>query len=288
MRALSFLPAATEIIKKLDLTDQLAGVTFECPIDRPVVVHSELENETLSSEEINTAVSQAAKAGRSLYTVDLDKVRELAPDVVFTQRVCTICQIGEDETIEALSHLPHPPTVISLSPATLSDVRNDILTVSEALAAKKSGEQLVQEIDQRLEAVRERSPANALRVFFMEWMDPIFHAGHWIPEMIEAAGGYDAFAKKGGKSGTVTLAELEAYDPDLIIAAPCGLSGAEAENELAAYMEKDEWKRIRAVREQQVHVLDAHLFTQPGPDLITGIEQLAEIIEAQPIKQEAK
>ncbi|PSL47030.1 iron complex transport system substrate-binding protein [Salsuginibacillus halophilus] len=279
MRAVSFLPAATTMLQQLGLSEHLYGQTFECPGDAPVIVHSALEDESLSSSEIHEKIQHAAATGESVYSVNQDELSKAAPDVVFTQQVCNVCQIGEDETREAVQSLTPTPEVIPLSPKTLNDVWSDIETVAHAVGAPEKGEEMRQAITQDIQALRrclENEPKR--RIFFMEWPDPVFHAGHWIPEMIEAAGGFDPLGRPGGKSGVVNVADIAETDPEVMIAAPCGLSPSEAETEVQTQLVRPEWQALRAVKNNEVYTINADLFTQPGIDLIEGIYTLARLL----------
>jgi len=282
MRACSFLPAATELIKALGLESSLVGATFECdaPPDVPRVVRSALEGRALDSGGIDAAVREAAAAGETLYRVDDALLRRASPDVIFTQHLCNVCQIGTATAEAAVADWDVKPRIVPLVPHRLSDVLDDVRTVARELGADAAGEALVSRLTARLEAVRAAlvgaAPAEAL---FIEWLDPLFRAGHWIPDQVAAAGGVDRLGSPGGRSGPIAWEEVLALDPETIVAAPCGLTleqaAAEARIALAG---RPGFEGLRAAKAGRVYVADAALFTMPSVGLIDGVELLAALL----------
>ena len=279
MRACSFLPASTHMIQALGLEDRLVGVTFECPSDRPKVVRSVLEGHGMDSAALDAAVSEAAREGRPLYYVDEPLLASLEPDLVFTQEVCDVCQIDTSVVQKALSALPREPRVVPLVPRRLEDVYANLATIAAELGDPEAGDRLAAGCRARLDAVvdrlRERR-APLRRVLILEWMDPLYNCGHWIPDQITLAGGADALCNPGGYSIPMDWERVRKYDPEVLIAAPCGFSVPRAARELECLTGREGWADLRAVREGRAFLADAELFTQPSlPGLVDGVELLA-------------
>jgi iron complex transport system substrate-binding protein len=269
VRALSFLPAATRTIVDLGLADLLYGVTFECPIDRPRIVRSKLEGRTLDSAEIDRVVSDAARRGETLYTIDEELLRAAEPDVIFTQHVCDVCQIGTAVVERAVARLPRAPQIVPLVPRRFADVVENTRTVAAALGQPQAAEALVARAQARIDAIPRRPPVRAM---VLEWIEPPYNCGHWIPDQIERAGGVDELANPGGYSTPIEWARVRDYDPEVLVIAPCGFDVARAERELAPYADRLAGLRART------YIADAHLFTQPSlTTLVEGIELLASL-----------
>ncbi len=276
MKACSFLPAATEIIQTLGLEETLVGVTFECPSDKPRVVRSLLEDTHLTSDEIDKIVAKTKAEGNSLYSIDEDLLAQLAPDVIFTQDVCEVCQISTAQVARAIHKLPNPPKLIPLLPKTLADVFDDVRTIAGALNSAEKGEILLQSLDHRMAAVTARLAGKPIRkVLLLEWISPLYNCGHWIPDQIKAAGGKDLLSGWGGYSVKLEAAQILDYNPEVIVIAPCGLTIARAKEEAHLLQEMPGWERLKAVQRGEVYFANADLFTCPGTGLITGIEILA-------------
>jgi iron complex transport system substrate-binding protein len=284
MKACSFVPAATSLLYAMELDDLLYGVTFECPGDKPHVVRSMLEGHTHSSAEIDRITAAAAREGRSLYTVDLDLLRRIAPDLVFTQGVCDVCQISTSYAERAIAALDPPPRVIPLAPRTLDDVYDNALTIARALDREAAGLELVAGLRQRTGAVLDTLRAHGAplrRVTLLEWMDPIYSCGHWIPYQIAQAGAVDMLANPGGYSIPIAWEKLVLYDPEVIVVAPCGFDVARARTEADVLTRQPGWGGLTAVQRGAVYLADGDLFTQPSDGLVDGIELLAALFHPQ-------
>lgn len=279
VKACSMLPAATHIVKALGLEPQLVGATFECdaPPAVPRVVRSALEGRSLASEEIDRVVRETAMSGGTLYTIDEELLRAAAPDVLFTQHLCTVCQIGTATAERAVAGWARPPRIVPLVPKTLEDVFACVGVVARELGDETAGERLLQSLRARLDAVRERVAGfGARRVAFLEWIDPLYASGHWIPDQIAAAGGSDALARPGERSGTLEWSQLRAVDPEAIVVAPCGLTLDQAVAEARRTLIRlPGWAELAAVRSGRVYAADANLFTMPSVSLVDGVELLA-------------
>jgi iron complex transport system substrate-binding protein len=283
MRIISLVPNGTEILFALGAGDQVMGVSHECdwPAEarrRPILTGSAL-TPGMSAAEIDKAVSAQVGSGLSLYTLDEARIAAIEPDLVVTQQLCPVCAVSTEQVDGAVRPLPRCPEVLSLDPKTLAGVFADIRTVGAAIGRTAEAEALLRTLEDRLAAVRARvADRPRPRVLALEWLDPPFAGGHWIPEMIAAAGGDDAIAGPGDSSRRLTWEQVEAADPDAVVVMPCGFdeAGARLQMELAA--DRPEWQRLRAVRAGRVHPVDANgCFSRPGPRLVDGIEQLAAI-----------
>ena len=279
MKACSFLPACTHMIHDLGLDDRLVGVTFECPSDKPAVIRSHLEGHTYDSAEIDRVVSEAAREGRSLYFVDRELLERLSPDLVFTQHVCDVCQIGTSEVERAVFGLSKVPKVVPLVPRRLGDVVENARTIARELGDEAAGERFVAVCQARVDAVVDRLRAHRLpvrRVLMLEWLDPLYNCGHWIPDQIALAGGSDALSNPAGYSVPLDWARLRRYDPEVLVAAPCGFQVARAGRELDRLTRLEGWGELQSVRSDRAFLADADLFTQPSlGGLVDGIELLA-------------
>jgi iron complex transport system substrate-binding protein len=277
MRIVSLLPSATEIVYALGLGDQLVGVTFECDEpasarrDKTVVVGGR-DTSGMSPAAIDAYVRAQLAAGRDLYTLHADALAALDPELILTQDLCRVCALPSGHVEDALNYLGCTAEVVSLDPYTLDDVLATILTVGEHTGAQQQAAHLVAALRQRLTAVADRvagrrQPAVAV----VEWVDPPFTAGHWVPDLVTAAGGRPVAASPGDRSVQTSWARIAAARPELAVVAPCGfhLDGAAAQAELAA-------RRLPGV---PVWAIDADgLVVRPGPRLVDGVEALASIL----------
>ena len=286
MRICSFLPSATEIVYALGRGDSLLGVSHECdfPPDartKAVVVRSRFDPASLTSREIDDAVRDLMRRGENIYEVDEDALARIRPDLVITQRLCEVCAVSFEDVERVAARLDPPPAVMSLDPHGLGDVIGDILAVGARLGADSEAHHAAFDLRARIDAVRravaaaERAPSVAC----VEWLDPVIAAGHWIPEMVETAGGRDALAEPGALSRPIELDALIAADPDVLILMPCGMDAARAAAEFRALPGADEWRRMSAFAANRVYAVDSGaLFSRSGPRLVDGLEILARII----------
>jgi iron complex transport system substrate-binding protein len=275
------------MICDLGLEDRLVGVTFECPSDKPRIVRSRLEGKKLSSQEIDRIVGESAARGETLYYVDLAALQEAAPDVIFTQHVCDVCQIGTAYVERAVHHLPKVPKLVPLVPRRLDDVFDNVLTIARELDAEAVGRELCDSVRARLARVKSQlAVANAptRRVMVMEWLDPIYNCGHWIPDQIELAGGHDEQGRPGGYSVAIDWEEVRRYDPEVLVVAPCGFHVPRALEEIATLARRPGFGELRCARDGKVFVADAELFTQPSlAQLAQGVELLAHLFHPQAV-----
>lgn len=295
MRICSLLPGATEIAFALGLGDDVVGVTHECdyPAEarkKPVVVRSLIDSHRMTSLEIDRWVSERLRTNKSLYVIDEKRLREAAPDVILTQGLCDVCAIDYNEVVAASETLAKTPTIVSLTPNCLTDVLDDVARVGEATGQHHRAEQLVQELGQRVSVVRETVARLSARprVACLEWFDPIYAAGHWVPEMVELAGGQDALGRKGEPSAKIDWHKVVEFAPDVIVLMPCGFDVSRTLQETPALKHLDGWQELPAVKAGNVFAVNGHaFFSRPGPRLVDGLEILARIIhpEVFPVQQ---
>jgi iron complex transport system substrate-binding protein len=279
MRIVSFLPAGTEIAYALGAGDLLVGRSHECdypPEVRalPVVSKPALNLDGLSQDAIDSAVAQQLKSGESLYQVDEILLRELAPDVVLTQDLCQVCAPSGNELTRALKELPSQPEVLWLTPQNLGEIEQNILDVGIATERRDVAQALIDQNRRRMAAVTDAvAGVPPRRVVFLEWTEPLFCAGHWVPQMIEIAGGVDPLGKPGGDSVRMTWDDVREAKPEMIIVAPCGY-GLQDAVALA--------RKIPRVGDAAVFAVDANAyFARPGPRVAEGIELLAHLFHPQ-------
>jgi iron complex transport system substrate-binding protein len=284
VRILSLLPSATEIVYALGLGDDVVGVTFECdhPAEagsKPVVVRSALaQGRPLSSREIDDAVRERMDDHSPMYVLDRDLIRRLKPDVVLTQDLCRVCAVPTGEVERALEELGAVGArVISLEPRSLAGILESMVTVGQALGARNRAEELTSSLRERIDSVR-RAAARlpSVHVFALEWLDPPFAAGHWVPEMVEAAGGLNLLNERERPSREVSWREIRDANPEIAVFMPCGYYLEEAEEEAEDLLRNAEFVETPAAREDGVFAVDAtSYFSRPGPRIVDGLEALA-------------
>jgi iron complex transport system substrate-binding protein len=286
MKICSLLPSATEILFALGLGDQVAGVSHECDFppearSKPILIKSRISH-TESAAAIDRQVREFLERGESLYSVDFEILREIEPDLIVTQDLCHVCAATPDDLGAALAHLDRQPRIVTLNPHSLADVCADIRTVGEATGRAQQANEVVAEFDRGVANV-ERSVAglDRPRVLCLEWLDPPYVAGHWVPEMVERAGGVDVLGRHAKPSFRVEWDAVIATRPEVIIIMPCGYSLAAAKKEFRKLAMPPGWNDLPAVHDERVFVVEASgYFSRPGPRLAAGLGVLAEAIHA--------
>ena len=277
-RVVSLLPAATEIVWALGAGDRLVGVSHECDYPEavrgiPRVTRTSLRTAG-SSAEIDAAVSQAQRAGVPPITVDRELLRQLRPDVVIGQAVCDVCAVGMGDLAGAVARLDPLPLTVTLHAHTLSGVFDDIRRVGAALGLVDTADELIAGLQSRLDRLSQPEKTRP-RVLVLEWLDPPYVAGHWVPELVAAAGGEDVAARPGTKSVPRPWQELRALAPDLVVVAPCGFDVPRAQRELGEVRDPD----ARALFAGRLGFVDGNAYTsRPGPRLADAAEHLAALI----------
>ena len=285
MRIVSLLPSATEILFALGFEREIVGVSHECDFPpkartKTVVIHSRMPHDA-SPSEIDALVREYVHRGESLYAVDAELLESLAPDLIVTQDLCHVCAASPDDLATALARFDRRPQVLCLNPQDLGDVWRDILWVGEETSHGPQAEALITRTGTRLGALeRQLEPVmDRPRVAFLEWLQPFYVGGHWVPEMIHRAGGEDVFGRARTPSFRIHLQDVVEAEPEILLIAPCGYSAEQARDEYRSIDFPDQWNAIPAVRNGRVYALEANsYFSRPGPRLIIGIESLAKLL----------
>ena len=285
MRICSLLPSATETVYALGLGDQLVGVSHNCDYpeqaaSKPVVSRSVRGISHLPSAEIDAIIQQARANDNPLYWIDGDLLRELRPDLILTQELCEVCAVGSGSVFEmAAKVLDYTPIIVTVRPAGLDDIFQNIQTIGTAAGVAERAESLVSALKQRVARVRDRT-ANLTqrpRVFCIDWLNPLRNTGQWMPELVELAGGNEGLAAKWGKSREVAWEEVLAYQPEYLMVMPCALpperAGLEARQRLPHL---PGWSNLPAVQRDQVYLFDGRVPSRHGPRVVDVMEALAE------------
>jgi iron complex transport system substrate-binding protein len=284
MKIASLLPSATEIVYALGLGDDLVGVTDECDypaeaVTKPVISRSTLPQGRIQTpREIDEAVRERVEGDGQLYVLDTELLRREQPEVILTQDLCRVCAVPSGQVKEALDQLGLPDAnVISLDPHTLEEVIDEIAVVGKLLGREDEANQLVDSMRERVAAVKRTAMrVPTVSVFALEWSDPPFAAGHWIPEMIEACGGTPVLAEKGQPSRETAWHEIRAAAPEVLVFMPCGYYLEEAEEGATAFLDHPEFADTPGARNGNVYAVDAtSYFSRPGPRIVDGLEVLA-------------
>ena len=286
MRICSLLPSATEVIALLGLSDELVGISHECdypPSVRnvPIMVEPVVSPHGLASAEIDRQVSQLVASGQRLYRLNDQLLRQAQPDLILTQDLCHVCAVTPDQLHSAIGSMPRQPTVLTLNPSGVQDVIDDVVRVGDAVNRSAEGSRIAAQLRDRLNAVQARvqSLSQRPRVICIEWLSPLYVAGHWIPEMVQLAGGQDVLAQPGSPSRMVTWDEVLAAAPDVLIVMPCGFSVERTHRELCQMMQQSDQWRLSSELAQHTFLVDASsYFSRSGPRLIDGIELLAALL----------
>jgi iron complex transport system substrate-binding protein len=285
IRTVSMLPAATEIVGALGLMDQLLAVSHECdhPAEanlRPRATHCEIYDAGLPSAEIDRWVSARVQSGDSLYTLDEDLLRELAPDLILTQRLCDVCAPSCGSVSALAERLPSKPRVLNLEPTCLGDILDEFEIVAGAMGHPGRGALLRRHFDSRVQAVISKvAGSRKPTAFIMEWAEPIFNSGHWNPELIRIAGGSAVLSPEKLPSVRVSWEDLRAADPEVLVIACCGQRIERTKQDLPLLRKLPGWNDLRAVQDSHVFMMDGSAyFSRPGPRIVDSLEILAGVL----------
>jgi iron complex transport system substrate-binding protein len=273
------------MIYDMQLQDNLYGVTFECPTtalhEKLKVVRCVLEGKNYFSAEMDKIFSSSKAQGKSLYFVDQDVLEQISPDVIFTQDVCEVCQIDTASTAAAVAKLEKHAAIIPITPAGLEDVFASAITIATAFGKEEHAYRYLATLNQRIDFIIDKlraSKAKPKRVMLMEWLDPIYNCGHWIPDQLAMAGGIDMLSNPRGDSVVTHWEKVLRYDPEVLVIAPCGFTVQRTMEEISLLSRKSRWADLQAVKNGRVFIVDFELFTQPSAStLVDGIELLAAI-----------
>lgn len=288
MRICSLVPGATEVVAALDLTDQLVAVSHECDYPEsirhiPSVVESVIDQNTLSSDAIDRAVKQLVSTGQRLYRLNEQRFIDARPDVILTQDLCHVCAITPDQLAQAISSLTPSPRLVTLNPSSLGDMLLDIERIAQAVGAADRGRRLLRSLRGRLDQVSAATHPIRPRVVCLEWLNPLYIAGHWVPEMVALAGGEDVLGRNDQPSRETTWEEVTDANPDILLIMPCGYSVQRTLDELSRIQHTNTPWSAQLARWPETYVLDANAyFSRPGPRLVDGVELLAAIFRPRP------
>ena len=285
-RIVSLLPAATEIAAALGLMDHVVGVSHECDFpeqatQRPRVTQCPIHRAGLTSFEVDEWVRQALHENGTIYTIDEPLLRKLQPDVILTQKLCDVCAVGYGTVAKLAQTLPGPPQVVNLEPTSLADIFDDIRRVADTCNVQERAKNLIVNLSARVENVRERAAtiSDRSRCFLMEWVDPPFCSGHWVPELVEIAGGQDSLGRKHQPSAQIEWQQVLEARPDIIVLAFCGYDIDRARRDYELLRRSPGFSSIPAAGTGQVYVVNASAyFARPGPRIIDSLEILAGIL----------
>ena len=292
-RIVSFLPSATEIACALGLSESLIGITHECDYppevkSKPVVVRNVLPIERMSQGEIDRAVAERMRKGLSLYQIDEALLRELAPDLILTQDLCQVCAPSGNEVSQVLRSLPKTPQVLWMTPRSLHEIFDNVRDLGIATGRTTEAENLIDDCNVRLERLSNRMSAATTRprVFCMEWLDPVYASGHWVPELVKIAGGVDELGSERGESVRVSWDVIAAWAPEVLAIMPCGFNLQQTMKQIwdvfGAYGSgagRSQFLELPAVKHGRVFAVDANsYFARPGPRVVEGAELLARLI----------
>jgi iron complex transport system substrate-binding protein len=279
VRIASLVPSATEILFALGLGDEVIAVTHECDhpsaaFELPHITRSVIP-EGLGPREIDAAVLERTRAGEAIYELDEDLLHDLRPDLIVTQALCAVCAVSFDDVVAVAGRMDPAPEVISLDPHTLGEVLGDVRTIAAATGARDAGVDLVQDAADRIDRVKLAvRGAPRPRVAALEWLDPVYTAGHWTPQLVDLAGGEDVLGLPGEHSELRSWDEVAAARPDVVVVMPCGYDAPRAHAEARAYREQ-----LEALGAGEVVAVDAAAhFSRPGPRLVEGLELLAHLL----------
>jgi iron complex transport system substrate-binding protein len=289
MRICSLVPSATDILVALGLRDHLVAVTHECELPSganiAVITRSTLQSKTLNSRDIDRHVTATAHSGSSLYLLDHAMLEKCDPDLIITQELCDVCAIGYRHVAAAVRRLEESAgtkrVVLSVEPQTLSQILEATLRIGEAAGASDRATRLIHDMRRRIDAIAQtgRQATTKPRVLAMEWLDPPYSAGHWVPEMIRLTGGHDEMGREGAFSYEITWDAVAKYDPEIIVLMPCSFDLERTLREADPLRRHVWWTDLRAVRSKRVYAVNGgHYFSRHGPRIVDGLAILGEII----------
>lgn len=283
-RIVSFLPSATEILYDLGVGDQVLAVTHECNYPpaaktKPQVIHSVFDPQKMSSREIDSKVVDLMKSGKDIYVLDEQVLKKANPDLIVAQGICEVCSPFTKEINRAVEILGQKAEVLILDPRTLDDILGNMIEIGKKVGKISKAQDLVQTLRFRIKSIQHIPKGARPKVLCVEWLEPLFTAGHWVPQMVELAGGINQISATGDQSRRMEFDEAAKADPDIIILMPCGFDVKRAIQEYEDNMDLHDWRSLRAVKQGQVYAVNANeYFSKPGPRTITGLEILAKII----------
>ncbi|MBI5147348.1 MAG: cobalamin-binding protein [Thaumarchaeota archaeon] len=286
-RIVSFLPSATEVMYELGAEENLVGVTHECLYPQQaktklLIINSVFDSEKMTSKQIDDKVSELVREEKDIFKVNEKNLKEANPDLIIAQGTCAVCSAHTNEVNKALQILQQRPQVMVLDPHTIEEILDNVIDIAQKIGKEEEGKKLVESLKKRIDFIKSND-IKSKKVLCIEWIDPFFTSGHWIPQMIEIAGGVNSISATGEHSRRMTIDEIEKADPDIIVMMPCGFDTKRTASECTKVLQNNQrWKNLRAIENNQVFAVDANsYFSKPSIRIITGIEILAKIIHPQ-------
>ncbi len=285
-RIVSFLPSATELLYEFGVEDMLYGVTHECKYPenaktKPRVINSVINSDKLSSKEINTKICQLLNDGKEIFTLHEKNILEANPDLIISQETCEACAAHINQVNKAIQILQKKPIIHSMDPHNLQEIIESVNKIGKIIKKEDKAEKITESLKKRIRYIKNHKQETKLKVLAIEWIDPFFTAGHWVPEMIKEAGGENMISEIGEHSRKLSIAEITDSEPDIIIMMPCGFDTFRTVSEYDKILKDDiAWNMLRAVKNKKVFAVDANsYFSKPSIRTITGLEILAKIIQ---------
>jgi len=284
-RIVSFLPSATELIYELELEDKLYGVTHECqyPEDaksKPRVIDTVIDGSSMSSPDIDKKTVELMREGKDIFVLKEKNLINARPDLIISQNTCEVCAAHSNQVTQAIQILEKKPQLHSIDPHNLDEILDSIIEISRLLGKERQGEKLRDSLKKRIDFVKNQNYTTRPKILAIEWVKPFFTSGHWVPQMIEFAGGVNQISKAGEHSRRLEFDEIKSSDPDVIVAMPCGFDTNRTISEYNSFLKDDQsWNSLRAVQNNKVFAVDANsYFSKPSIRTITGLEILAMMI----------
>jgi len=285
MRIVSFLPSATETLYVLGAGNQIVGVTHECKYPssarkKPQVIHPSFDPGKMNGRDIDNKIVELLRSGQNIYVIDEDTLKRVHPDLIVAQGICEVCSPFTKEINKAVRLLKdHKPDLLIQDPHSLEDILDSISDLAEKISRVGEGRKIVSSLRKRINMVRNMKVKSKPKVLCIEWIDPLFTAGHWIPQMVEYAHGINCVSSIGEQSRRMGLDEAAQADPDIVVLMPCGLDIKQTLKELPMLKGTQKWMSLRAVKNGEVYAVNANAyFSKPGPRIVAGLEILAKIL----------
>ena len=290
-RIVSFLPSATELLYEFGVDDKLFGVTHECKYPegaklKPQVISSVINSDDLSSNEINTVTCTLLNEGKNIFELNKENLIDANPDLIISQETCEVCAAYTNQVKSALEILPNKPELYSMDPHNLQEIIQSVTKLGQILNKEKKSVEIVNSLERRIQHIQNSEKKPIPKVLAIEWIEPFFTAGHWIPQMIEFAGGINLISKSGEHSRRMDMDEVVNSEPDIIILMPCGFDTDRTVQEYESILHNNPaWNSLQSVKNNQIYAVDANsFFSKPSIRTIDGLEILAKIIQPEKFK----
>lgn len=283
-RIVSFLPSATEILYELGVGDQILAVTHECNYPpeaktKPRVIHSSFDPQKMSSQEIDNKVIELVQTGKDIYILDEEVLKKANPDLIVAQGICEVCSPYTREINRAVTLLGGKTEVLILDPRNLYDILQNVIEVGDKVEKQEKARDFVVQLQKRIDYIKNIPKISRPKVLCIEWLDPLFTAGHWVPQMVEIAGGINGISSTGDKSRRMEIDEIVKFNPDIVVLMPCGFDVKRTILEYEKLYQNEKWRSLKAVKQGEVYAVNANeYFSKPGPRTVVGLEILAKII----------